>query len=178
MLTAPILYVGEDLCHRVPVFERLGVKVRRVPCSARALRIALDEDTKFSALTFQEDQQPVPDELLAIACHYPAPVVLFENPCISCDPARFDLIVPALTPPGFWLQCIQTTIDESRRLHARSAALREDAAAVRGETGEHRARLHRLLPNPVDLDEIWRMDWNTGLPRAFPPGHDNPKKRT
>ncbi|WP_109488920.1 hypothetical protein [Occallatibacter savannae] len=176
MLTAPILYVGDDICHRVPVFERLGVRVRRIPCSERALCDVLDEDTRYSAVTFNEDLEPIPDELIAIISRYPAPIVLFENACIAYKPESFDLIIPALTPPGFWLQCIQATIDDSMRLRAESTALRIDAAAVRSDTREHRARMHRLIPTPIDLDEIWRIDWNTGRPASFPAGHDDLKK--
>lgn len=157
MLTAPILYVGEDLCCRIPVIERYGARVRRVPCSARELRVALADTIEYSAVAFNEDLASIPHDVIAVACSYPSPLVLFENPCISYDPACFDLIIPTLTPPALWLRTLQETINESRKLHAQSRALLLDVAAVRAETRVQRSRMHRLIGSPIDIDKLWRL---------------------
>ena len=178
MLTAPILYVGEDICRRVSVLEKVGARVRRTPCSASALSEALSGNAQYSAIAFHEDQEPIPQDVLEAARPCPSPLILFENPVIPYNPADFDLIIPALAPPIVWLRSIQSTISESRKLLVKSQELRKDVASVRAETVEQRARMHRLLSNPIDLDEIWHLDRNTGHPSSFSPGQDDPQKKS
>ena len=145
MLTAPILYVGDDICRRIPVIERYGARVRRTPCSVSELREALSDGVSYAAVAFHEDTAPIPPDVLAIAAPYPAPLVLFENGSILYDPSCFDLIIPTLTPPGLWLRSIQEVINDSRKLRAESQALRRDSAAVRAEAYSHRSRAHQLV---------------------------------
>ncbi|WP_109489500.1 hypothetical protein [Occallatibacter savannae] len=172
MLTAPILYVGDDICHRIPVFQRLGARVRRVRCSAGEVREAFSDQTSYSAVSLHQDVELLPPDVLAAAASSSSPLVLFENPAIPYDPARFDLIIEPFTPPVLWLQCIQDTIEESRKLRAQCEALREDSAALRTKVIQQRVRMHQLLATPIDLDDLWRLDWNTLHPVAFAPKKD------
>ena len=128
--------------------------------SARAER-GSQQPIEYSAVTFHEDLDPIPAEVLKVARSYPSPLVLFENPSMNYDPACFDLITPALTPPGLWLRSIQDSINYSRELRARSQALRQETAAVRAEVCARLSRMLLLLPVSVDLDEVWRIDSNT-----------------
>ena len=153
------------------------MSVRRVPCSVEGVRSAITKDHQVSLLTLHQDVEPIPTDVLTIVRTQPSPLVLFENPSIDYDPSFFDLIIPALIRPEAWLEYIATTIAQSQQLHAYSRELREDSAAVRSDSRKLRARSHTLLPNPVDLNTIWRTGCASGRPLSLPPGFDDPDKK-
>jgi len=118
---ASVLFVGEDLCRRIPLMENGGITVHQSERSAAAVAAALNENCGFAAITFEHDTFPLPQGIVPTARrHSAAPFVLFDNPNIICygrdhTEDDFDLIIPALTPPFAWLKTLQAVIKESQQ---------------------------------------------------------------
>lgn len=135
MASAIILHVGDDVCQRIPVLTWAGFDVLCSQNSTSAIRAVLAEKSAFSAILFNCDQAPPAeltlDEVRGLSA---APCVLFENPAVVCKDSDFDLVVPALTPPGVWLEKLTDLIHKSRRLCEQAQKLRMDSESVRSQS--------------------------------------------
>jgi hypothetical protein len=155
---ATVLYVGEDLCHRIRVMECGGLTVLHSDRSVLAATSVLSKNPGIDAIAFEHDTEPLPRGIApAVRQHSASPLVLFENPNIDLcygadhDEHSFDLVIPALTPAGFWLEALRAVIADSRRPQqeckepcSKSQALQEPTEAMR--------RPLRL----IDVNALWR----------------------
>lgn len=140
LASAALLHVGEDICHRIPVMEAWGFSVVRAECSAYGFREAYSGDRPFSIVTFHNDLEPPPTAAVDQARSLGSvPLVLFENPSVSSEEHDFDVIIAAHTPPEIWLQALQRTMEEARRICERSRMLRAECEEVRAKSQELRS---------------------------------------
>lgn len=111
MTPATILYVGDDVCQRIPVLERNGFRVVRAHDSGYAVRHLLTNLPNLAAIMFHCDIDPLPDELVRmIRSISSAPLIFFENPCSCSAQTDFDLVIPVLTSPNIWLDKLTQVI--------------------------------------------------------------------
>lgn len=156
MAVATILHVGEDFCRRIPVLERAGFSVRETKGSISAIERAFSDGDIFSAVTFHCDLVELPVAMVKTTrAHSTAPCILFANPALQLEETEFDLVIPALTPPGLWLKRLRDLIEASLRLHEQARQLRQDYAAARSKSGALRAQSARLRVSPIDADALW-----------------------
>lgn len=155
MAAATILHVGDDICHRIPVMERAGLSVVRSMCSVDAVQRELADGRLFSVITFHNDFDPPPDLVIcATRTLSTAPLVLFENPTVSCGEGVFDFVIGGPTPPAVWLKSLRKAIDEARNLQQISQQLREECLDLRSTSERLRATAARNRENPIDT--LWR----------------------
>lgn len=178
MATSTILHIGEDVCQRIPVMETAGFAVFQSPCSIPAIHTAFDREEDYSAVVFHTDIAAVPEVAVRETRDLSeAPLVLFQNPTITCDEGEFDLVIPALTPPDIWLEKLRDVIQACREARERSMQLREDCAAVRSMSRALRARSVRNRVAPIDPDALWRHEDAGSLPESKPPEDFRPRER-
>lgn len=80
MATASILYVGDDLCHRIPVMENAGLFVVRSKDSLAAVESALAVNKALSVITFHSDNCAPPESVVLSARRLTSvPLILFEG---------------------------------------------------------------------------------------------------
>lgn len=157
MAVATILHVGEDFCRRIPVLERAGFRVFESAGSLPAIERSLSGGDIFSAVTFHCDLAELPDGMVRATRTFSiAPCILFANPALQLEESDFDLVIPALTPPGVWLKRLRDVIEISCRLHEQSLQLRQDCKDVRAQSQLIRAESSRLRVSPIDADALWR----------------------
>jgi|SRR5215831_4184858 len=164
---ASVLYIGEDLCRRIPVMQQRGLSVVLSERSALAVAAALSENLGFDAIAFEHDTFPLPPGIVSTARrHSAAPLVLFENPNIvrygvDHDRDAFDLIIPALTPPVVWCKALHAVIGESQQICDVSRRLCREAAEARLKLQALRRSIRESL-HPIDLNALWRRETNDG----------------
>ena len=133
MADTTVLFVGEDLCHRIPVMESKGIRVARSACSVADVRAALVKGDWISVVTFHNDLFPPPEPVVLAAREISsAPLVLFRNPVVDCDEREFDVVIPVPVSPDIWSKTLTEAIEESHRLRERSERLRQDCVDLRG----------------------------------------------
>jgi hypothetical protein len=155
MVTATILYVGDDLCHRVPVMETNGMCVVRSACSVAAVRAALAKGDGLSAVTFHNDLFAPPEAVVSTAREMcKAPLILFESPAVDCDEQAFDFVIPAM-PPDVWTEALAEAIEQARRDQDRSRRLRRKRADAR--------EWSRSLSENSALDRMSSFDRDAGF---------------
>lgn len=156
---ATVLYVGDDICHRIPVMESNGILVFRSECSVGGLRTSLAKGDLFSAVTFHNDIVAPASKVVSIArelCH--APLVLFRNYSIDCDETAFDLVIPVPMPPEVWTKSIAAAIGEARKIHQYSRDPRADCESVREKSRSLRKASLRNRVSPVDYNALFRPE--------------------
>lgn len=120
--------------------ESCGFSVVLAECSAYGVREACSGGTQFSVVTFHNDVEPplraAVDQARSLAS---VPLVLFENPSVSCNEDDFDVIIAAHTPPEIWLQALRRTMEESRRIGELSRKLRAECEEVHAWSQELRS---------------------------------------
>jgi hypothetical protein len=159
MAAATILYVGDDICHRIPVMESNGILVFRSECTVGGLRTSFAKGDLFSAITFHNDIAAPSDKVVSAArelCR--APLVLFRNYSIDCDDAAFDLVIPVPALPEVWSKTLAQAIRDSRKTHQYSRQLRADCVSVRERSRSLREIAARNQGSPVDYDALFRGD--------------------
>jgi hypothetical protein len=157
MVTATILYVGDDLCHRVPVMETNGMRVVCSACSVAAVRAALAKCEGFSAVTFHNDLFAPRDAVVSTArkmCK--APLILFRNPAVDCDEQAFDFVIPVPMEPDVWTDALAEAIVETRRVQDRSRRLRRERADAREWSRSVREMSARGRTSSFDRDAGFR----------------------
>ena len=159
MATALILYVGDDTCSRVRIFERAGLGVIRSRCTVKDIEDAVKGISTIDAAVFHNDHCPIDSEIFpAIHGLISGPLILFETPDIACDESAFDLVIAPLTPPQIWLSEIAAAIHMCRYHVGRSRELCAEAANARMKSHAIRLASSRLRVLPIKLNAIWRGD--------------------
>jgi hypothetical protein len=157
MAAGTILYVGNDICHRIDVMERSGFDVLHCDCAIGGFRDAFAEARLISAITFGNAfHSPLLEAASTARTLSAAPLVLFEDPAIKCHEHAFDLVIPAHTPPADWLRSLEELIEESRKLQELSRQMCEDCAATRASTRALRALSARNRISPIAGQDLWR----------------------
>lgn len=163
MWTATILHVGEDLCQRIPVLSRAGFVVLRSENSIPAIRDAFAGGDLFAAVVFHSDlaapAEPAIHETRSLST---APLILFQNPIILLDDRKFDLVIPALTPPAVWLQNLKEIIRLSRETIVEAQQLRKDCESVRAQSQALRASAARNRSVSIDPEAPWSSEDGKG----------------
>lgn len=155
---ASILHVGDDLTFRIPVMERAGFSVCRTGCSVENLQKGVSSAPDPSALVFHADVEPIPSPVLNFANTLCSPLIFFDSAIVVQDHESFDLVIPVLTPPWAWLECLNAAIEYSKTIQNRSRQLLKEAAVTRSECQKLRSRLHRLRTYSLDIESIWRSE--------------------
>lgn len=171
MAIIAILHVGEDDCQRIPVMQTAGFVVFRSECSILAIHTAFDREEDYSAVVFHNDVAALSEEAVHEARNLSqAPLVLFENPAISCDESEFDLVIPALTPPQIWLEKLGGLIQARREFGSRSVRLGDDFAAARSISRALRpSSVRNRVAPPIDPGALLGRDKAAGLSESKPP---------
>ena len=114
-MTANIIHFGVDPATRVPVLESAGFQVDI--CSSIDSLIDTLGRERVDAVVVPQDQELNLDSVASITQSRPnTPVIVFaEAPSQLCD-AKFDLVIPVLTPPREWLAHIASLIAQSKNL--------------------------------------------------------------
>lgn len=139
-MAARVIHFGSDDCHRLTVLRSAGFAVAE--CSSLSqFRKALKAVENPDAVCVVEGNGVKPEAVGEMArANCSAPVVLFRTSYRNSEEAHFDLIVPTLTPPEIWLREIETLINRSRKLQARSLVLIENGREIRRESAAAREK--------------------------------------
>jgi hypothetical protein len=157
MTNATILYVGDDLCHRIPVMATKGNRVVRSACSVAAVRAALAKGDGFSAVTFHNDLSAPPEAVVSTAREMcSAPLILFRNPTVNCDEQAFDLVIPVPMPVDVWTTALAEVIEETRKIRERSRKLRRARADAREWSRDLREMSAGNRVSSFDCDLVFR----------------------
>lgn len=161
-MPSKVIHVGADTCHRLPVLESAGYRVK-VCVSIPEIEAALDAQEPPDAVLISEgDGTAQPKVVSLVRQRSSAPIVLFRETQREYSQAAFDLVVPVLDPPSAWLSEIAALIERSRKLMAQSQALQKQSADLRHESSivrdqsvrerqrSQRAR-ERVVPRPDGL---------------------------
>ncbi len=178
MATSTILHVGNDTCQRIPVMQRAGFIVVQSPESISAIRGVLLGQQALSAVIFHSDYSAPAEPILRESRRLSAaPLVLFQNPTITCIEESFDLVIPVLTPPAIWLKKLKEVIEVSRDICEQSRLLRKDCAALRFESRALRAASARNRQLPINPDALWHGETGDAADAQSPgdPGKQDAK---
>lgn len=172
MPAGAILYVGDDICHRVAVMESAGITVLRTECSVSGVRSSFASGRIFSAVTFHNDLVPPRESVVTTARELSrTPLILFKNPGIDCEDWLFDLIISVPTPPEVWSKSLQQAIKDARSVQEYSRQLRQECADARNVSRNLQEMAIRNRLNPVDYDALFRS--NADRPAADPDDVDS-----
>jgi hypothetical protein len=114
MANSTILHVGNDVCQRIPVMRTASFAVLQSEDSVPAILKAILGGDSFSAITFDADISTPSSVVRAARRLSAAPLVQFENPSVYYDRSYFDLVIPTLTHPSYWLKKLHDVIEASR----------------------------------------------------------------
>lgn len=156
MAANPILYVGHDICSRVPAMESGGIVVLRSECSVRGIRSSFLKGDLFSAVTFHNDLFAPADKVVTTARELSrAPLILFKNPAVEYNDWLFDLVIEV--PPLEAGKSLREAVEEARKLQAYTRRLRQDSAAARDASRTLREIAKRNSVPPFDYDALFRV---------------------
>ena len=114
-MAARIIYLGTDTCYRLPVLVRAGYQVESY-ASTDSLREAMHALARVDAILLTDRDGAEPEEALALArANGLVPVILFRDHNWDGAVGEFDLVVPPLTPPRYWLEQIEFLIRANPR---------------------------------------------------------------
>ena len=171
MAAGPILYVGDDICHRIPVMEMSGIVVVRSDCSVGGVRASLAKGGQFSAVTFHNDVFPPQEKVVTTAReHSRAALVLFKNAAVECEDWLFDLVIAVPAPPDVWSRWLGQAIADARKVHEHSRQLRQDCADGRDLSRSLSELLNQGLVSAADYDALFQGEPNGVMKR---PGDDD-----
>src|SRR5215469_12300167 len=159
MATPTVLHAGNDICQRIPVMETASFAVFQAEDSILAIRKAFAGGDCFSAITFHADLSAPSSSVVWAARRFSAaPFVLFENPSVYYERSYFDfdIVIPTLAPPSFWLKKLHDVIEVSRELRERSSQLRQECAIIQSAYQAIRAVSDRAVANPIYIETLWR----------------------
>ena len=138
-MSATLLHLGSDPCHRIAVLKKIGYEVIELPCRHQP------PNRRFGALdgiVVNEDpcHQSLTPEL--IDPEHLVPRILFQGFTGTEIPEPYDLVVPVFTNPANWVPQVRALIARSQQLQSQSkvirsasAALRDASACLREESG-------------------------------------------
>lgn len=129
-MPATMLYVGADVCNRVPVLKSVGYTVE-VCLTLRefssAIRQKPDTDVVLVGLDSSLERRQAAT-LTRQNSH--ARLILFDSSYSGALQGEFDLVIMAEINPEEWLRRIAAVIEQSRQLNAKSGAIRERSAQL------------------------------------------------
>lgn len=159
MAASAVLYVGDDICHRIPVMERAGIVVLHADCSVVGVRSWFAKAGDFSAVAFHNDLFSPQGTVVTTARELSrAPLILFKNPAIDCDDSLFDLVISVPAPPDAWSKSLKQAIEEAHQVQEYSRQLRQQSAAARDVSRSLRALSMRNGISPIDYDALFRAE--------------------
>ena len=133
MATPTVIHVGDDYCMRIPVLEITGLRVLRSGCTEREFRTVLDQTDALVAVTLSDEIDDSRKTLLQSGvietAHdlCTAPLIFFRSSNSFHDESKFDLVIPALTPPTLWVPNLLRAIEVfTRNSRVFAMALRGD----------------------------------------------------
>ena len=142
-MASTILHFGRDVCSRVLVLENAGYRV--LDCSMSSRRFQQGLALPHHAIAVSESLELLQSQVLPLLAMRSAPAILFESVDGVLDPTRFDLAVPPLTQPDYWLECVDALLKKSnanchasRDIQAQSAQLREASVKLREQARDVR----------------------------------------
>ena len=159
MAATTILHIGNDICQRIPVMRSVSLAVFQAEDSIPAMLKAFAGGDSFSAITFHADISAPSSSVVWQARRLSAaPLVFFENPWVYYERSYFDfdVVIPTLAPPNFWLKKLHDVIEISRELRERSSQLRQECAIIRSAYQAIRAVSDRAVVNPIYIETLWR----------------------
>jgi hypothetical protein len=148
-MAANIVHFGPDTTFRLPVFESAGYAVREC-CSVGEFQALLSSPEPPDVIVVTEAESLATKTAVTLARLRPAALCVFFPSEIKDDirgelqddaASRFDLVVPACTPPGQWLGEVAALVEESRKLRERSRELMVQSAQLCEELFEARQKL-------------------------------------
>ena len=138
-VAARVIHVGVDTCHRLPVLENAGYRIRAC-ASISQLRAALESEVPLDAVLISEGDGAAHQDAVALARSCTAaPIVLFRETQRNYSESAFDLVIPLLDPPRAWLPEIAALIAGRQALCADARALQQESASLRRESAADRA---------------------------------------
>ena len=159
MAATSILHIGNDICQRIPVVRSASFAMFQAEDSIPVIRNAFAGGDSFSAVTFHGDiSAPSSSVVRAARRLSAAPLVFFENPSVYYEKIYFDfdILIPALASPNFWLKKLHDLIEVSRELRERSIRLQQECEGILSTFQATRAVSAGVLVNPIDLEALWR----------------------
>lgn len=167
-LAPTIIHFGEDQFLRLPVLRKAGYLVQKC-LSIPEFKEYLSSNRTPCAIVMAEANASSMERAISLArSRTSAPVILFPGTRRTNLEARFDLIIPALTPPREWLLDLNNLIAWSGALRSEATITQEQAARLREECEKLRA--HSRMERERSLQERYRMDqfletqlWKTQL---------------
>lgn len=155
-MTATIVHFGEDQFVRLPVLRKAGYLVHKclsVPELAEFLTI----NPNPAAIVVAEANASSIEKAISLArSRTSAPLILFPGTRRTYVESRFDLIIPALTPPGEWLVDLNNLVAWTVALRSEPTITDEQAARVREYCQKLRAKSR--LERERSLQQRYRMD--------------------
>ena len=115
-MAGTILHFGLDHSAKLSVLSSAGFCVSDCGCSLDEFLAALERIRDIEAIVMSGCHNKTAEAVVLARERCPAPLILFESPVSQYDPSKFDLVIPALTPPQSWLASIAAAIERSRTL--------------------------------------------------------------
>lgn len=155
-MTATIVHFGEDQFVRLPVLRKAGYLVHKC-LSVPEFTEYLGINPKPSAIVMAEANASSIERAISLArSRTSAPLVLFPGTRRTNLESRFDLIIPALTPPQEWLADLNNLVAWSGALRSEATITQEHAVRLREECQKLRA--NSRMERERSLQERYRMD--------------------
>jgi hypothetical protein len=118
-MSARIIHVGEDACHRVGVLVSAGYRVEECH-SIEKLREVLESDSQPDAVVITEEHSKLFRQAVALLHeHTEFPLILFGELQRSITESEFDLVIPFLASPEAWLSQVATLISQCQAVRMR-----------------------------------------------------------
>lgn len=128
-MSARIIHLGHDGCHRVSVLTSAGYRVEECHTTEK-LREALEAEPQPDGVVIDQEQSSFFREALALLHNYSGiPLILFGEPQRSTiAQSEFELVIPSLAPPDAWLSELAALIAQTQvaRIRRRLPVKRAD----------------------------------------------------
>jgi len=117
-MAARLLFVGDDICHRLPVLLSAGYTVAELQSPAQLTAALAALDCPDAILVTSTDAKLASQVLSVARSRSTTPVILFCDQGYDYGSAQFDLVIPVLTPPLTWLEDIRALVEKNRERSA------------------------------------------------------------
>jgi len=152
-MTAHILHIGMDDCHRAAVLQSAGYSVEEC-ASLQQLAAALDEAHGADAVILSESENILPEMVIRLVRRRSVtPAIFFCRSNCSVSAEDFDLVIPPLTPPEKWLEQVSDLLERPRVERAKGTSLTDQA----GSSGLNKSIARRPPTRERELSVRERM---------------------
>jgi hypothetical protein len=159
MSGAHILHFGEDSCYHVPILRNAGYVVEECQTLGQ-LAATIDTGRNADLLCVSETPGlPLRTTLEIVRPHWQVPIVLFRTSGREYD-LKFDLEIPALTPPSVWLEEFHRLVAKFKADRERTRALIAQSQTLSAERAEARARSRKLVQKVRENRSRWEKRRN------------------